>query len=564
MGSSRTCAVLAFVCVGCVGEIHGRGPDPGTRAPDPPAGNKGQTPPGTTVVPPAATGCTPTRLPPARAWRLTHTQYRNTLLDVFGYAGRALDSLPADARVDGFANRSDGLGVPSLLLEHYLRVSDEVAARVLERSGEFLGCPVAQLGQGSCLADFLKTVGRKAWRRGLTDTEVGELQAVFKTAAADGPESGLKSVIEGLLASPSFLFRTELGGQGAPGAAGGTTRLTDEEIASALSYTLWDAPPDATLLDLAGAGKLHDAQTLGAQVMRMLGTARRPRDTLNNFLRQWLKIDDLGEQDKDGTLFPGYSRQVGADLLAETRMFFDGVVFEPGGDRSLRTLLTASYGYVNARTAFIYGLPPAGADLARADLDRTQRRGLLTSAAFLAAHAGADATKVVDRGAFFREEILCADVPAPPGNFRFEDANITEDMTARQKLDEHVKNPACKGCHELFDGIGFALENYDAVGRFRTTENKKPIDPSGTTPLPASGMITFANFVDLIDKTTKLPDVYDCFAQQYAGYALGRLGRELDGCERGALGKSFAQSGYRLDALVRAVVTSPSFIVRQN
>jgi hypothetical protein len=571
--SPTRCFLAALVIAGCSGEISRNGGGSAARRPDDPVGVDPVTGLPTPVDPvtgaaPGAQACAPAALPRTRIWRLSHGQLKNTLADVFQYAGTAVDSLPPDARLDGFANRADRLGLSQLLLEHYFRIGDEVGADVVRRSGEFLGCPVAQLGEGTCLADFLRKVGRRAWRRALDDADVQELASVYTASAkADSPEAGLKSVVSALLLSPNFLFRTELGP--ISDKTGATVRLTDFELAASLAYMLWDGPPDDALLDLAAAGKLHDPATLAAEARRMFTSSKRAPDALGVFMRQWLKIDDLPGQTKDSTLFPFYSAQVGQDLLDETRLLFDDIVFAAGGDRSVRTLFTSTKGFANARTAAIYGLDPAALDpkspgLAKVDLDPKRRRGLLTSGAFLAAHAGGDATKVVDRGAFLREEFLCAEVPAPPQNFKFEDAAITEDMTAREKLTIHAKNPACGSCHHLFDGIGFALENYDAVGRFRDTEHGKMIDPTGVLPLPEGGDITFSNFVDLVDQLAKKPDIYNCFATQYLSYATGRGMRDIDSCERANLLATFAQSGYRVDGLVVGLVTSTAFTTRRN
>ena len=566
---------MALPLLGCSGEIAPATGDSSKASPDPaktPAGGS-DSPFGGPAAPGAGSGgnpagpgpaaCTPAAPPRARVWRLSHNQLKNTLLDVFGYTGKAVDALPPDARFEGFGNRADKLALSPLLMEHYFSVGDEISAEVLRRSGDFLKCAPAALGEGSCLDDFLASVGRRLWRRTLADDERQALAGVYAAAAkADGAETGLKSVIQAMLLSPNFLFRTELGPAGA--ASGAVVPLTDFELASSLAYTLWDAPPDNELLDLAAAGGLHDATALVAQAKRLFLSPKRAPDAMGAFMRQWLKIDDLADQEKDPTLFPFYTAGTGQDLLQEMRLLFDDVVFNAGGDRTVRTLFTASRGYANARTAAIYGVGNGGSDLSKVDLDPKRRRGLLTTGAFLAGHAGADATKVVDRGAFVREEFLCADVPAPPQNFKFEDANITEDMTAREKLLLHAKNPACDSCHALFDGIGFALENYDAVGRWRDTEKNKKIDSTGALPLPSGGELHFENFVDLVDQLAKGPDIYNCFATQYLSYATGRYARDIDACERDSLLATFAASGYRVDGLVVGLVTSPAFSTRKN
>lgn len=549
--------VLALGCTGTIqnGSGDGSGSRPGPRAPTvPPEGPDDRRPP------PPTGACRDVAPAPARVWRLTHTQFKNTVLDTFGVRAPVLDTLPSEARLDGYANASERLGLSPVLLAYYDRGADAVAAEVVGRSGDFVKCPLEALGQGSCLGDFLRDFGLRAWRRPLTDAETGKLAALHRTAAAAvGPQEGFKTVVKALMLSANFLFRTELGADARPGA---TTRLTDFELASALSYTLWDAPPDAALLALAAAGKLHEPATLEAQAQRLWSTSQRSAVSLGSFLQQWMETESLATAAKDAMVFPAFTPQVARDLEEETRLFVNGVVFDRGGDRSLRTLLTASYGYLNAATATLYGQAGGGAALTRTDLDPTQRRGLFTQAGFLAAHAEPVNTSVVGRGRYIREQVLCAPVPPPPGDFKFDEKIITDDMTAREKFNVHSKNPACAGCHQLFDSIGFALENYDAAGQYRTKEHGKTIDPSGTLPLPSGEELRFANFIDMIDQLAKGRDAYDCFASQYLQYATGKV--KLDDCEREELGKAFAASGYRLDELALAIITSPRFVTRRN
>jgi hypothetical protein len=548
----RLC-VATLAAAACSGQIA-RPSDHGA----PPSGGANNPPP---VMPPPVPACAQAGLPPARLWRLTHTQWKNTLADAFGFTSQVAATFPADARLDGFANSADHLAVSSLLTDYYYRAAEELSAEVLRRSGDFVGCPVDQLGAGQCLDDFIRAFATKAWRRPTTNEDVGKLHNVYSTAsAATDPGTGLRMVVEAVVLSPHFLFRTELG---APGAAPGqVTALTDYELASALSYTLWDAPPDAGLLGLAAAGKLHEPTTLAGEAKRLLASSKRAPDSLDSFFQQWLQVDDLASSTKDTTLFPSYSAQVAQDLLEENRRFVNGVVFD--GDHSLRTLLTASFGYVDQRTAGIYGTTGAGADLARTDLDAGQRRGLLTQGAFMAAHADADSTRLVDRGRFVREEVLCLDVPPPPGDFKFMDPKITDDMTQREKLTIHAANPACAACHVLFDGIGFAMESYDPIGQFRTLDRGKKIDTSGTLPLPGRPDLQFADFVGLVDQLAKLPEPYQCFSTRYLEYATGRTSSQISDCERQPLAKAFEDSGYQVDRLILAVVSSPGFVARKN
>lgn len=565
MKSVPLCAVAAAAvsALACTGQVDRPrtdwGPGTGGGGGTTMTGGSGGT--GMDPKPPAVPACAQEGLPSARLWRLTHVQFRNTLADVFGFTPTAASGLPADSRLEGFANDADRLAVSSLLTEYYYKAADELAGDVIRRSADFLACPLAQLGTGTCLGDFIATYAARAWRRPVSDGEVAKLRAVYTTAAtATDPGNGLRMLVQAMVLSPHFLFRSELGPADAP--AGKVTALTAHELASALSYTLWDAPPDAPLLALAAAGKLHQPATLVAEARRMLASPRKSSAALGSFVQQWLKVDDLLDIQKDTMAFPGYSTQVAQDLLEENRLFVDSVVFASDGDRSLNTLLTAPIGFLNSRTARLYGTTSTATQLARTDLDASQRRGLLTQAVFMAAHADGDSTRLVDRGRFIREEVLCLDVPKPPAQFMFNDPKITEDMTAREKLTVHAANPACASCHALFDAIGFAMESYDPVGQYRTMEKGKKIDTTGTIPLPGGRELKFANFVELIDQIARLPEPYDCFTSRYLEYATGRTG--VAECERAPLAKLFKDSGYKVDALVLAVVGSPGFIARKN
>jgi hypothetical protein len=550
--------ILLLAPLACVGEIPA-GPDRG--------GDPSMTP----VNPPAVTvgACGPDTLAKPRVWRLTNLQMKNTLRDALGAAPATLDRLPSLNRLDGFANRADNLPIDGLLADQYFKVGEELADDVLRRSPEFVKCPqgMAGLGAGTCLKDFLSSFGLKMWRRPLTDTEVASFTALYNKTAQEGgaPEAGLRTLVQAFFMSPNFLFRSELGQNQR---AGDVTYLTDYELASALSYSLWDTAPDATLLDLARQGKLTDRKVLAEQAMRLLGTKEKASAALYNFMQQWLYIENLQEKDKDPELFSLYSKEVAADLAEESRLYLNSVIFDPGADRSFKTLFTGSYGFVNARTAPLYGIQNVnGTALTRTELNKNERRGILTLASFMASHADPDGTAVVDRGRYFREEILCSTVPPPPeGNVAALDPKFaTADMTAREKFIAHSENPTCAACHKLFDGLGFAMEAYDAVGRFRLTDKGKMIDPTGSVPLPSDGtVLQFDNFVDLIDKLANTKDLYSCFSSQYLTYATGRKLSEVKECERQLVADQFEKSGYRLDALILSVINTPSFIARKN
>jgi hypothetical protein len=561
MKLSRLSAVLAIVSLGCTGQIPGGGSNPSTSPP----GTGGKTPdPG--PPPTVDVGmCTADTLAKPRAWRLTNVQMKNTLQEAVGFAPPTLNMLPAETRLDGFANQSDRLAIASLVADYYLTTSDELASEVVRRSAELVPCPMANLGSGNCLGTFIKNMGLKMWRRPLNDAEVGKLSALYTTTAAmaGGAEAGLRNVVQGFFMSPNFLFRTEVG---VSQQAGAVTALNDYELASALSYMILDGPPDAPLMTLASQGKLRDKATLLNEAKRLLTSSPKAPVAMHSFLQQWLQIEDLLTTDKDAMVYTIYNPQVAADLMDETRLLLNSVVFDQGGDRSFKTLLTAPFGFINARTAPVYGMSNVtGTALTRTMLNADQRRGILTSAAFLAAHADGDDTATVSRGRYFREEVLCDHVPPPdPKDAMFDPTKVTDDMTNRERLTAHAVNPSCKVCHQLFDGLGFSMENYDPIGRFRTTDKNKTIDPTGTVPLTSGTTLNFKNYVDLIDQLSKTPDIYTCFSTQYFSYATGRLPAQINECERKLVTDDFVKSGYKVDSLVLSVVNSPSFMARKN
>jgi hypothetical protein len=548
------------LALGCVGQIpadgSGKPPTGGDRMPGDPPENP----------PPVDVGsCNSGTLSKPRVWRLTHNQLKNTLLDGVGFSPPTIDTLPNETRLEGFANQSDKLTIAPLLADYYLKASDELATNVLSRTGEFLKCQLSAVTPtSSCLTDFIKGFGARMWRRPVQDAEVTKLVGLYNNTVptAGGPDVGIRNIVQAMFMTPNFLYRTEVGNTNA---AGQVTYLTDYELASALSYMLWDAPPDKTLYDLAAAGKLQDKQVLVEQAQRMWAAKKTPT-ALHGFLEQWLQIEELLGADKDPALFPVYNKTVATDLLEESRLFLNSVVFDPMGDRSFKTLFTANYGFVNSRTAPIYDATASGTTLTRTTLNNKQRRGLLTLGAFMAAHADGDDTGLVSRGRYFREEILCDHVPPPdPKDAVFDPQKIRPDMTNRERMTAHTTNPVCAACHKLFDGLGFAMENYDPIGHFRTTDKNKTIDPTGSIPLPLSGNdLSFSNFVDLVDKLAETPDLYTCFSTQYFSFAAGRPATEINACERKLVTDEFVKAGYQVDRLVMAVVGAPSFMARKN
>jgi hypothetical protein len=579
-----TILILSVATAACVGQVGGDsgGKSPGDKTPgvsptDPGQPSDPNKPP---VVPPKVDvgTCNETTLAKPRAWRLTSAQIKNTLRDTFGFVPPKVESFPAEARIDkdtsrnGYANRSDNLSISSVLADSYLSAGEELGGDVVARAANYgINCPMANIATGNCLRSFLTNFGAKMWRRPLTDAELGKFEALYTTSAGqgDGPQGGIKNVVQAMFLSPNFLYRSEIGHTQE---AGKVTSLTDYELASALSYTLWDTAPDATLMDLAGQGKLRNSEALVAQAKRMLGVTQKISPAMQSFVQQWLHVETmLTGPVKDQSIYSMGTPEVAADLVEETRLFLNSVIFDPAGDKSFKTLFTANYGFVNARTAAIYGIAGVtGNDFVKKEMKSDERKGLLTQASFMWGHANPDGTHPVERGRFFREEILCEGVPDPPPALIIDPAFGDYSLTARERLAIHEKEPACAACHSLIDGFGLAMENYDGIGRYRKDEVVKggaikPLDATGKVPLPSDGkVIEFNNFVDMVDKLSVKPDVYSCFASQYLDYATGRKPGENNKCEEKLVTDEFVKSGYKIDTLVLSVVGSPSFMARKN
>lgn len=552
----------------CKGSISGGGtgapgdPNPGSNPPAGGGGGSTSTPPGVAADCSAASPLMSTRI-----WRLTHAQMANTLSDDFTFVPPAMANFPDDTRLDGFANRATDLTVSPLLADGYYSAGEQLGAQAVANPAAFgIACPLTQLGAGSCLSSFITSFGQKMWRRPLTPDEITSFASLYATTAAqgEGPAGGVKGVVEAAFLSPNFLHRTELG---AAPQAGAIVPLTDFELASELSYTLWDSAPDAALTALATEGKLHDKAVLLGEAKRLFAVTGKASAAMTSFIQQWLFLETLGDSTKDTTLFPQATPAVARSLVEENRQFVNAVIFDPAGDRSFKTLLTGTSGFVNAITAPLYGLKGiTGTAFTRQPLDPTQRRGILSLASFMWGHASSDGTSLPGRGSYFRANVLCDQVPLPAGGVPQAGRFAPDDATGREKFAVHA-DPACAVCHRLFDGIGFAMENYDAIGSFRTTDHGKAIDASGTMPLPSrpSGPdLAFTGFVDLVDKISREPDAYACFASQYLSYTSGASIADLPTCDRTNLSTQFSSAGYRIDALVMNVVGSPRFMNRQN
>src|SRR5213079_3300527 len=321
---------------------------------------------------------------------------------------------------------------------------------------------------------------RRAYRRPVTTADVQKLMTFYRKAReADGFEAGIESALSAILVGPEFLFRVEKDPAGvAPNTA---YRISDLALASRLSFFLWSSIPDDELLDTAIRGDLHKPRALEKQARRML-TDSRSRNLISNFAGQWLYLRNLESVTPDLRLFPDFDDNLRQAFRQETELFFESVVRE---DRSVLDLLKADYTFLNERLAKHYGIPHVyGSRFRRVALDKdSERGGLLRQGSILTVTSYATRTSPVIRGKWILANLLGTPPPPPLPNVpALKDNTVSATLSVRQRLAEHRANVACAGCHSLMDPVGFALENFDAIGRWRTFEEGVPIDASGGLP----------------------------------------------------------------------------------
>jgi hypothetical protein len=362
----------------------------------------------------------------------------------------------------------------------------------------------------------------------------------------------MRTGLEAILVSPNFLFRIERDPK--PDDPTAVHPVNDYELASRLSYFLWSSMPDDPLLDTAAAGHLHDPNVLSAQVHRML---KDPKSDafVTNFFGQWLELRNLDSVQPDPDDFPAFNAQLRLAMYTETKLFVESIVRE---DRSIIDLLNGKYTFLNEKLAKFYGIPGViGNQFRRVELDGTQRSGVLTQASVLTVTSYPNRTSPVLRGKWILENVLNAPPPPPPpGVGSIDAAGGPLAGTMRQQMEKHRANPTCASCHMRMDPLGFALENYNAVGRWRTEDAGQPVDASGTLPDGKS----FRGSAELKGLLAGNREAFaECLTEKLMTYALGR---GLEGYDRPAVKqivRDLSANNYRFSALISGIVNSAPF-----
>jgi hypothetical protein len=497
----------------------------------------------------AAVGISPLR-------RLTRSQYNNTIRDLLGIDGDPASQLAPDEKVGAFFSNSTA-PVGELLAEQYMRVAEDLAETAVADLGTLVPCDPVVDDQAACGAQFVDEFGLRAFRRPLADDERTALEALFEKGRTEaGFDEGIRLVILAALQSPQFLYHLELDLPGAE--TGEVVALDGYEVASRLSYFLWDSMPDDELLQAAGAGGLDTPEQMRAQAERMLDDPRAG-EAIANFHVQWLHIDTLSGLEKDATAYPTFDTALRDAMAQETGRFADWVIrFD---DARLETLLTAPYSFLEGPLFDLYGVTaPADHDpTLPVELDPTQRAGLLTQPGVLAVHAHANQSSPVHRGKIVRENILCTPLAPPPPEVDVVPPPLDPNATTRERFDLHRSDPSCAGCHNLIDPIGFGFEHYDGIGAWRDTEAGKPVDASGELFGTDDINGTFEGAPELARLLASSEQVRTCVAEQWFGFAFGRTPAEDDTCSFDAMALAFTESDHDIRELLVALVTTDAF-----
>jgi uncharacterized protein DUF1592/uncharacterized protein DUF1588/uncharacterized protein DUF1595/uncharacterized protein DUF1585/uncharacterized protein DUF1587 len=568
--------VAVLVAPACTGRITGSG---GTSSATPVgqggAGAGGTTiaPPGMTPVPidPTDTGAAETCMPsiaPAPLRRLSYAEYQATTTDLLGPLKTADITLSRDPDERGFENRASLLNPSPMLVEQWgdgaIGAGLAVSAAMAGTSGVVPCTPKTAADEAACGVQFIQQFGAKAFRRPLTAEEVADYTAFFEGERANSSFAGaVQLTTETFLQAPQFLYRMELGDPAT--AATDRIKLTSYEIASRLSYLVWGSAPDATLLTAAAAANgLDDAGARETHARRLLKDAHAGQ-MMVEFHRQWLDLDHLSKEPKDPKTYPSYDMTLESAIRDESDRFVRDVMWQ--GPGTIAAFLTSTSTEVNAPLAALYGVAAPAATATSwvaATLDPTQRAGFLTRANYLAGRAHQLEGSPPLRSVFIRDRLLCLPALMPPA-----DANLSEPaatpgamaQTNRQLFEARISPPTCKGCHTIINPMGYGLENYDAVGAYRTTDNGLPVDASGSiNGSDVDG--PFTGGVELSKKLAGSKTVAACATTNWYSYAVGRDLGTADACRLAKLNLSLSDAGGDVRELLVAIVTSPEFIYR--
>jgi len=529
---SRALLLASVLCAACTGVIDDPFAASERPASDPPIGSVS-----------APVDCSDPDRPGPRMLRLlTREEYAATVADLLAIERPAVDEIPVEPRVAGYDNNAGAAIVTSRHVDAYVALGEKLATSARAS---------CDLATASCRTSFVEKFGRRAFRRPLRAEERARFEAMFASDLSPTSADGVALVVTAMLASPSFLYRSELGDK----QADGTYKLTPYELATALSYTFLGTPPDDRLLDLAAAGALEVEKESRA----MLADPRsKPR--IASFFTQWLDTTPLLSVNKDKTAYPLFTDTVREALAAEQAAFVTQA-------STFGELLSADYVFANDAVAQFYSLPGGMGSTFKKIPAGANRGGILSLGSVLASHAHSNESSPIKRGKFVRDRILCQELPPPPADADTTPPGLDPMLTTRERFAKHTSDAACRSCHQFIDGIGFAFERYDGVGAYRELENGKAIDASGEIKgregLDTGTSETFTGPKELAALIAKGESAPRCFATQWFRFSRGLKEQGQEVCTARALGSRFLAKGQSVPELLVSVVTQRSFLLRR-
>ncbi len=492
--------------------------------------------------------------------RILNRQYDNVLRDLLGVT--ALDGGPVSASLVG--DFTGPMTAPAWT--QYQQVAEKIAAQVMAgpNKAKFISCEPKDAG---CLNTTIKTFGRKAFRRPLTDEEVASFETLSKTTPAGTPEQVAEATLNAFLVSPSFLLIPELNTE----AEGTSIKLSQQEVAARLSFLLWGSVPDDALNAAADGGMLQTKEQILTQAQRMIALREKTGLLISAFHEEWAQLNNNSghwlKSDHDPAKFPTYNPAAKASYRTELTRFFEEVAYTNG---SFSDLLLSNVAFVNKDNAGIYGLDPAQytADFQKVALDSATapRPGFLTRAAFLSSYSNYTATSPILRGAFVAVSLLNVNPGAPVAGAT--DKTVSGTYTTQRAYVEALTQTEqpCQGCHQVFNPFGFALENYDAIGRWQTTDLLGgAIDASVTTVTADLGdgvAKQISSPVQLMQEIAKMPKAQELYAKAWVSYAYGRNANANDQCVVDSLKLKLTAGGYSILSLLGDLTQSDSFRLR--
>jgi hypothetical protein len=508
--------------------------------------------------------------------RLSNREYNNVVRDLLWNNTQPANAFLDDSYANGYDNGSALLTVQTDQAERYQLAAEQLAQQAVNNHLVQLlgGCipdkPIPGQAVPSpdnsrpgawgwpCVDRFFETFPQRAFRRPPTADEMARLRGVYRTAAQlGGYPLGIQTTIEAILQSPAFLYREELGVLSE--ASGEPATLTPYEVASELSFFLTGTMPDDDLLAAASEGRLSTRKDLRREASRLMQTASAQAN-VRQFFHQWLATNRLATVTKDAAFYPAFNSALAASMSAELDLFFNDVLWNGSG--SLRELFTSSTSFADERLGALYGVA-GGPGFAPVSLDPEQRKGILTRAGYLTVHSATSHSSPVERGVFLRQALLCTQLPPPPPDVlrlaMMEQPDPSK--TTRERFAAHSADPFCHSCHQYIDQVGFGFEEFDAIGAFRTTENGKPVDDSGTLLGTRDADGDFRGVGELSERLLTSRQFQDCVVTQMFRFAMGVAETTDDREILGRISNQFSVDQPLLE-LVLAIVDSPLFVQR--